>query len=59
MDVNHDGIISAKEIKDFTPCEDYDGKKINKEFKEFGRRADLNDFAQSITPKQSFIVYDI
>ena len=33
IDGNSDGIITVKEIKDFTPCEKYDGKKINREFR--------------------------
>jgi hypothetical protein len=51
MDENNDGVITAKEIKSFAPCEEYDGKKITREFQEFGRKADINDYSQSITPK--------
>ena len=32
-------------MKDFAPCDDYNGKKINREFREFGRKVDLNDLA--------------
>jgi hypothetical protein len=52
IDDNDDGIITVKEIKAFTPCEEYDGKRITREFREFGRRVDINDFSQSLTPKQ-------
>lgn len=52
MDDNHDGVITVKEINAFKPCKDYQGKKITRAFREFGRRVDLNDFSQAITPKQ-------
>lgn len=52
MDENNDGIITVKEIKAFAPCDEYEGKKINRQFREFGRKADVNDFSQAITPKQ-------
>ena len=55
MDDNDDGVITVKEIQAFTPCEEYDGKKITREFREFGRRVDINDFSQAITPKQGKI----
>lgn len=57
IDDNDDGIVTVKEIKAFTPCDEYEGKRINREFREFGRRVDINDFSQAITPKQgtSFI----
>jgi hypothetical protein len=55
MDENSDGVITVKEIKAFTPCEEYDGKKITKEFREFGRKADINDYSQSITPKNGIL----
>lgn len=42
IDNDDDGIITAKEMKDFTPCPGYDGKKLAREFKEYGRKADLN-----------------
>lgn len=52
MDDNNDGVITTKEINAFNPCPEYDGKKIVKAFKELGRKADMNDFSQAITPKQ-------
>jgi Ca2+-binding EF-hand superfamily protein len=42
IDNDADGIITAKEMKEFTPCPEYDGKKLAREFKEYGRKADLN-----------------
>ena len=51
MDSNDDGIINSKEIKAFSPCETYEGKKISKVFREFGRRVDINDFVQDLSPK--------
>jgi hypothetical protein len=56
MDGNNDGVITGKEIKDFTPCQEYDGKKITREFREFGRKADINDYSQSITPKNGIFI---
>ena len=52
MDDNHDGVVTVKEINAFKPCDEYQGNKITREFREFGRRVDINDFSQAITPKQ-------
>eukprot|EP00919_Chromeraceae_sp_WS-2016_P031070 GHVR01073462.1.p1 GENE.GHVR01073462.1~~GHVR01073462.1.p1 ORF type:complete len:119 (+),score=4.53 GHVR01073462.1:36-392(+) len=49
IDSNDDGIITSKEMKNFTVCQGYDGKKIQKEFSEFGRKADLNDLAGELS----------
>ena len=38
-------------MKDFNPCPEYEGKKLAKEFKEYGRRADLNELSDFLTPK--------
>jgi hypothetical protein len=43
--------VTAKEMKEFNICPDYQGKKLAKEFREYGRRADLNDLSSSLTPK--------
>ena len=53
VDTNDDGIVTKKEIKAFGPCEEYDGKKINKIFGEYGRRADVNDLAIDLNEKIS------
>ncbi len=51
IDNDDDGIITTKEMKDFTPCAKYDGKKLAKEFREYGRKADLNELSESLNPK--------
>lgn len=51
IDNDDDGIITLKEMKEFTPCPAYDGKKLQKEFREYGRRADLNDLSDFLTVK--------
>lgn len=38
-------------MKEFNACPEYDGKKLTKEFKEYGRRADLNELATVLNPK--------
>jgi hypothetical protein len=38
-------------MKDFTPCPEYDGKKLMREFREYGRRADLNELSEFLTVK--------
>jgi hypothetical protein len=38
-------------MKDFNACPEYDGKKLMKEFREYGRRADLNELSEFLTPK--------
>ena len=53
IDSNEDGIINAKEMKEFEPCEKYDGKRINREFRDYGRKVDLNDLAEELTPRIS------
>ena len=56
VDSNDDGILTAKEFKGFQPCEKYDGKRINREFMEFGRKVDLNDLSEELNSKMSTIV---
>jgi hypothetical protein len=51
IDNDDDGIITAKELKEFNTCPEYDGKKLTKEFKEYGRRADLNELSKLLNPK--------
>lgn len=51
VDTDSDGIITKKEVTAFQPCEEYDGKKIKREFAEYGRRADLNDLAADLDKK--------
>jgi hypothetical protein len=51
IDDNSDGIVTSKEIKNFKVCDKYDGKKINKEFREYGRKADLNELSEDLSPK--------
>ena len=53
IDSNEDGIITAKEMKEFTPCDQYDSKRINRAFRDFGRKVDLNDLADELTPRIS------
>ena len=38
-------------MKDFNACPQYDGKKLLKQFKEYGRKADLNELSEFLTPK--------
>ena len=38
-------------MKAFNACPAYDGKKLQKEFREYGRRADLNELSEFLTPK--------
>ena len=40
-------------MKAFEPCEEYDGKKINKIFGDYGRKADVNDLSLELTEKIS------
>jgi Ca2+-binding EF-hand superfamily protein len=51
IDNDNDGIITTKEMKEFNTCPEYDGKKLTREFKEYGRRADLNELSEFLTPK--------
>jgi hypothetical protein len=51
IDNDDDGIITSKELKEFNACPEYDGKKLTKEFREYGRRADLNELSEFLTPK--------
>ena len=53
IDNNDDGILTLKEMKEFNACPEYDGKKLMKEFREYGRKADLNELSEFLTPKQS------
>lgn len=39
-------------MKEFNACPQYDGKKLMKEFKEYGRKADLNELSAFLTPKE-------
>lgn len=38
-------------MKEFNACPEYQGKKLMKEFREYGRRADLNELSEFLTPK--------
>ena len=38
-------------MKEFSACPEYDGKKLMREFREYGRRADLNELSEFLTPK--------
>lgn len=38
-------------MKEFNACPEYDGKKLLKEFREYGRRADLNELSEFLNPK--------
>ena len=38
-------------MKEFNACPEYDGKKLMKEFREYGRRADLNELSEFLSPK--------
>ncbi len=38
-------------MKEFNTCPEYDGKKLMKEFREYGRKADLNELSSFLTPK--------
>lgn len=38
-------------MKEFNTCPEYDGKKLTREFKEYGRKADLNELSEFLTPK--------
>lgn len=51
IDSNDDGILTLKEMKDFNACPEYQGNKLMKEFREYGRKADLNELSESLTPK--------
>lgn len=51
IDNDEDGIITIKEMREFSPCPQYDGKKLMREFKEYGRKADLNELSTFLTPK--------
>lgn len=53
IDTDDNGILTEKEMKNINACEKFDGAKIRKEFKEYGRKADLNVLASQFTPKQS------
>ena len=53
MDANEDAYLNAKEIKEFEPCEKYDGTKVVKAFREFGRKARIEDLADKINSKVS------
>ena len=53
VDVDSNGIISKKEMKDFAPCTDYEGKKIKKVFGDYGRKADINDLTLDLDSKTS------
>lgn len=44
-------------MKAFGPCEEYDGKKINKIFGDYGRKADVNDLAQDLNEKISNYIF--
>ena len=51
IDNDADGILTLKEMKAFDACPEYDGKKLMREFKEYGRKADLNELSTFLTPK--------
>ena len=38
-------------MKGFNACPEYDGKKLMREFKEYGRKADLNELSEFLNPK--------
>jgi hypothetical protein len=59
IDNDEDGVITSKEVKAFDPCPDYDHKKVSRAFSEYGRKADLNDLAQDLTPKISMLIFYI
>ena len=53
VDNDANGIISKKEMTDFAPCPEYDGKKIEKAFSNYGKKADLNDLTLDLDSKTS------
>lgn len=40
-------------MKEFQPCEKYDGKKITKIFADYGRKANVHDLAVDLNQKVS------
>ncbi len=38
-------------MKEFNACPEYDGKRLQKSFRDYGRKADLNALSESLTPK--------
>ena len=53
VDTDSNGIINKKELTDFAPCPEYDGKKIKKVFADYGRKADINDLTLDLDSKTS------
>jgi hypothetical protein len=55
IDNDSDGIITEKEMKNFNTCPEYNGKRLYSEFREYGRRADLNELSEFLTPKSGIL----
>jgi Ca2+-binding EF-hand superfamily protein len=53
IDNDDNGILTEKEMKTFQSeaGPEYNGKRLFNEFKEYGRRADLNELSEFLTPK--------
>ena len=52
IDNDQDGILTIKEMKEFSPCPQYDGKKLMREFKEYGPKPTLTNSHPSLPPNQ-------
>ena len=52
IDTDGNGLINSKEVKEFMPCENFNGKMVVKALREVGRKASVNDMAEELSVNQ-------